>query len=64
LDQAVTNVRSFTNCDLTTAVRLASSNPLQMLGWQDRLRIGGVANFNVFDPQGERVATVLRGKLL
>jgi N-acetylglucosamine-6-phosphate deacetylase len=64
LDQAVTNVRSFTNCDLTTAVRLASSNPLQMLRWQDRLRIGGVANFNVFDPQGERVATVLRGKLL
>jgi len=64
LDQAVANVRSFTGCDLTTAVRLASRNPQQMLGWPDSLRVGGEANFNVFGPQGELVHTLLRGNLL
>lgn len=64
LDQAVVNVRDFTGCDLPTAVRLASRNPLRMLGRQDSLQVGCEANFNVFSPHGELLHTVLRGKLL
>ncbi len=64
LDRAVANLRSFTGCDLPTAVRLASSNPLRMLGRQDSLRVGGEASFNAFSPEGKLMHTALRGKLL
>ena len=63
LDQAVTNVRTFTGCDLATAVRLASRNPLRMLGRPDNL-VGCEANLCVFSPEGELLHTMLRGKLL
>lgn len=64
LEQAVTNFRSFTGCDLPTAVRLASRNPLRMLGRPDTLRIGGEASFNAFSPEGKLMHTALRGRLL
>lgn len=64
LEKAVANFQSFTGCDLPTAVRMASSNPLRMLGRQDSLRVGGEASFNVFSPEGKVMRTVLRGKLL
>jgi N-acetylglucosamine-6-phosphate deacetylase len=64
LDQAVAKMQEFTRVDLATAVRLASRNPARMLGLSDDLMIGAVANFNVYDEDGKRRQTVLRGKLL
>jgi N-acetylglucosamine-6-phosphate deacetylase len=64
LDEAVTKMRDFTGADLETAVRLASRNPARMLGLCDDLISGAPANFNVYDAQGKRQQTVLRGKIL
>ncbi len=64
LDEAVVRMQRFTGADLATAVRLASRNPARMLGLQDDLAAGAVANFNVYDTDGKRRQTILRGKIL
>lgn len=64
LDEAVTRMRKFTRADLKTAVRLASRNPARMLGLPDDVSVGALANFNVYDGDGMRKQTVLRGKIL
>ena len=64
LDRAVIRLREFTGTDLATAVRLASRNPARMLGLPDDVTAGAVANFNVYDGNGLRRQTVLRGRLL
>ncbi len=64
LDEAVLKVQEFTGADLPTAVRLASRNPARMLGFPDSPVVGAAANFNVYDADGKRRKTVLRGKIL
>lgn len=64
LDQAVSKMQEFTGTDLPTAVRLASRNPARMLGRSDDFRVGAIANFNVYDSEGNRRKTVLRGRIL
>lgn len=64
LDQAVENFRMFTNSTLAVAVRMASANPARMLGLPDLLSPGAAANFNIFDGEGRRTGTILRGELL
>lgn len=64
LDEAVRRMQQFTGADLPAAVRLASRNPARMLGLPDDLAVGAVANFNVYDADGNRTHTVLRGQIL
>ncbi len=64
LDRAVTRMQEVAGTDLATAVRLASRNPARMLGLPDDVTAGAVANFNVYDMNGSRRQTVLRGRLL
>lgn len=64
LDQAVGKMREFTGTSLATAVRLASRNPARMLGLEDDSRVGAVANFNVYDAEGTRRKTILRGRVV
>jgi len=64
LDEAVMKMQKFTGVDLATAVRLASRNAARMLGLPDDPIVGAPANFNVYDSNGERKQTVLRGRLL
>lgn len=64
LDQAVSKMREFTGADLPTAIRLASRNPARMLGLSDDLKVGAIANFNVYDADGKRRKTVLGGRIL
>jgi N-acetylglucosamine-6-phosphate deacetylase len=64
LDEAVANLRKFTGTDLATAVRMASANPARMLGIDHSPTVGQPANFNVFDAQGRRRSTILRGQVL
>lgn len=64
LERAIANVRAFTGIELHTAVRLASANPAAMLGLPDTLAAGQPASFNVFNINGERTQSILRGKLL
>ena len=64
LDEAVAKMQEFSGADLPTAVRLASRNPARMLGLPDQLTTGAAANFNVYDAQGKRRQTVLRGQVI
>jgi N-acetylglucosamine-6-phosphate deacetylase len=64
LDTAVSRMQEVTGTDLPTAVRLASRNPARMLGLPDDVTVGAIANFNVYDANGIRRQTVLRGRLL
>lgn len=64
LDEAVTRMQKFTGADLSTAVRLASRNPARMLGLPDELAVGAVASFNVYDADGKRIRTILRGQVI
>lgn len=64
LDQAVEKMREFTGADLASAVRLASRNPARMLGRTYEIGVGSLANFNVYDSEGKRRTTVLRGRIL
>jgi N-acetylglucosamine-6-phosphate deacetylase len=64
LDEAVRRMQQFTGADLPVAVRLASRNPARMLGLSEDLVPGAAANFNVYDAQGKRQHTILRGRLL
>ena len=61
MDRAVANVQQFTGASLETAVRLASTNPAQMLGAESTLAPGQPANFNLFDAEGQLQATILDG---
>jgi len=67
LDRAVANFTAFTHCPLETAVRMASFNPAQMLGVEDRigsLAIGREASLNILTAEGSLTATMLRGHML
>jgi N-acetylglucosamine-6-phosphate deacetylase len=64
LDEAVQRMQDFTGADLPAAVRLASRNPARMLGLPHDLTVGTLANFNVYDADGRRTQTILRGQLL
>ena len=64
LDHAVANLRRFTGTDISTAVRMASANPMRMLGLPDPVTVGQPANFNIFDAQGRRSGAIVRGRLL
>ena len=64
LDEAVANLRKFTGADIATAARMASANPARMLGLPEPIGVGKPANFNIFDEQGRRSGTMLRGRLL
>ena len=61
LDQAVDNLQKMTGAGLPIASRLASINPARMLGLPDLLLPGSAADFNIYDGQGRRVGTILRG---
>jgi N-acetylglucosamine-6-phosphate deacetylase len=64
LADAVANLRDFSGADLATATRMASVNPIRMLGLAQPVTVGSAANFNVFDQQGRRSGTIVRGQLL
>jgi len=64
LDHAVANLRRFTGTDISTAVRMASANPMRMLGLPDPVTVGQPANFNIFDAHGRRSGAIVRGRLL
>ena len=66
LDRAVANLQGFTGVILADSVRLASHNPVEMLGQTEltRLSPGCAANLNRFSPAGALTATYLRGKLV
>ena len=61
LDRAVANFQKMTGAGLPMASRLASVNPTRMLGLQEVLEPGSAADFNVYDDQKRKVATILRG---
>ncbi|QNI35241.1 N-acetylglucosamine-6-phosphate deacetylase [Edaphobacter albus] len=67
LDRAVSNLQRFTGAPLEVAAHLASRNPAAMLdlepGFGD-LTIGSPANLNVFNMAGERMRTLLHGRLI
>lgn len=65
LDQAVQNVRAWTGHDWGSAVRMASLNPAELLGWRHkgRLEVGAEADVAVFSPKGEILATYMAGRL-
>ena len=66
MDVAVDNLQRFTGSSLGTAVRLASRNPARMLGLEHltELSVGSDANFNIYDAEGRRKGTILRGRRL
>jgi N-acetylglucosamine-6-phosphate deacetylase len=64
LDRAVANLMSFTQTELHTAVRLASINPARMLGLPEPLVPGALADFNLYDANGIRRQSFLRGSLV
>jgi N-acetylglucosamine-6-phosphate deacetylase len=66
MEQAVANLQRFTGSPLGTAVRLASHNPARMLGMPSLMSFepGCPANFNVYDGEGRRTATILKGNRL
>ena len=63
LDRAVTNLQEMTGTDLATAVRLATSNPARMTGFQDvgDVRPGCFADLNRFDGNVRLVQTYVHG---
>ena len=65
LDRAVRNVMQFADWGLQDATRLASLNPASVVGLADRGKIeaGCAADLVVLTPQGEVVATMIRGVL-
>ena len=64
LDRAVSNLRKMTGASLAVAAGLASSNPARMLGLPHLLQPGALADFNVYDPHGDRQHTMVRGLLI
>jgi N-acetylglucosamine-6-phosphate deacetylase len=63
MDRAVENVQRFTGTSLQVALRLASQNPARMLGLEplSTVAVGQPANFNVYNPAGERTGQIFRG---
>ena len=66
MDQAVRNLQAFTGASLATAVNLASRNPAAML---DLPHLGGVgagqiANFNIFNAEGNRTGSYFHGRVI
>ncbi len=63
MDRAVANLREITGVSLGTAVRLASGNPAEMLGFPNLHDIvpGSPANFNIYDESGTRLGAMLNG---
>ena len=64
LDRAVDNLKRFTHAELHTAARLASINPSRMLGLPEPLIPGALADFNIYDADGIRRQSFIRGSLL
>jgi N-acetylglucosamine-6-phosphate deacetylase len=64
LDRAVVNLRRFTHAELHTAAQLASLNPARMLGLPEPLTPGALADFNIYDADGSRRQSFMRGTLL
>jgi N-acetylglucosamine-6-phosphate deacetylase len=61
MDQAVANLQRITGAPLSTALRLASHNPANLLGLPPSLTPGQPANFNTFSPEGHLKSTTLYG---
>jgi N-acetylglucosamine-6-phosphate deacetylase len=67
MDRAVENFRRYTQAGHGAAVALAGRNPARMTGLDDRigsLAVGRDADMVVLSPQGEVVATLLRGRVV
>jgi N-acetylglucosamine-6-phosphate deacetylase len=66
MEQAVENLQAFTGSSLATAVGLASSNPARMLGLDSLVELGpgSPANFNVYNAENKRIATMLNGRMV
>jgi len=64
LDRAVTNFVKVARTPLPIAVRLASINPARMLGLPEPLVPGAPADFNVYDAEGIRRESFVRGRLV
>ncbi|HEX5233966.1 MAG TPA: N-acetylglucosamine-6-phosphate deacetylase [Silvibacterium sp.] len=63
LDRAVANFMKIARADLHIAAQLASINPTRMLGLPELLVPGAPADFNVYDTEGIRCHTFIRGLL-
>ena len=65
MDRAVRNVMKFADWNLQDTTRLASFNPARVVGLSDRGKIeaGCTADLVVLNPQGEVIATMIRGVL-
>jgi N-acetylglucosamine-6-phosphate deacetylase len=61
MDRAVANLQAFTGAPFATAIRLATTNPANMLGLESPLAPGQPANFNIFAADGQLKSTILRG---
>ena len=64
LDRAVANLQKIARVDLHSAVRLASVNPARMLGFPELLEPGAIADFNIYDADGTRRHSFIRGSLI
>jgi len=64
LDRAVRNTMKFASVALSSAVRMVSFNPAQLLGIEDRgvIQAGAIADLNVLRPDGEIVRTLHAGR--
>jgi len=65
LDVAVKNLRQWSGSAWGPAMRAASLNPADLLGWgkKGRLAVGADADLAVFSPQGEILASYTAGRL-
>lgn len=63
LDRAVANLQTMTGVDLANAVRLASTNPARMAGFEDigDLRVGSFADLNRYNRDGDLLQTYVHG---
>lgn len=61
MDHAIANFQRITGATLTTALRLASHNPANLLGLTPSLTPGQPASFNLFSPEGHLKSTTLYG---
>ena len=65
LDRALTNFRTFTGATLEDGLRLLTTNPAGMTGFDDgtgRLETGGVANLVALDGDSKLLASFVRGQ--
>ena len=62
MDRAVANLQAFTGAPLSTAIRLASTNPAALLGIDAAAIIGHPANFNLFNATGDLQTTIVGEK--